>query len=87
MTKPKEVSIKKSFYQRNLVDRAYPNGSNEYKQCVCFDLLSYKPYNCTTKSVTSRTIVRPPNLHIYKRKLKIKLFLSLVAYKNLWDEK
>ena len=48
--------------------------------------------------VTNRKIVQPsqsqvvqlyasPNLHIYKRKLKIKYFLSLGAYKNQYDQK
>ena len=43
----------------------------EYIQCIRFDQVNHKPYNCTIKSVTIRTIVHSPNLHFYNRKLKI----------------
>ena len=42
-----------------------------------YNQVNHKSYNCTP----------PPNLHIYKRKLKIEYFLSLVAYKNLLGQK
>ena len=75
----KKVSIKETW-----LAEPTPNGSNEYIQSVRFDQVSHKPYNCTTKSVTNRTIEHPPNLHIYEK--KIKYFLSLAAYKHLLDE-
>ena len=75
-------------WQRNLVRRAYSDGSTEYiYSCICglwtfwqvesqtvqlYNQVGYKPSKCPSH----------PNLHIYKRKLKLNYFLSLVAYKD-----
>ena len=83
--KPKQVSIKKVSIKETWLAEPNPNDSNEYIQSVRFDQVSHKSYNCSHKSYN--TVVHPPNLHIYKRQLKSKYFLSLVAYKNQSDEK